>query len=83
MASAPVHLLQGGWSVSRGGALAQALDDHNEGRRGSWGAAAASMAGALHRHALDEPRSPGATRLDTREYDERGEASHKGGVKIA
>ena len=68
------------WEVQR----SRASHDHNDERVVSPGSAAASpIAGSPHGGATDEPGEPGSTRLDAAEYDERGEASHKGGVKIA
>jgi hypothetical protein len=62
----------------------RASNDNNDGKVVFPGSYAAShIAGATHRRKTDELGEPGGTRLDAGEYDERGEASHKGGVKMA
>jgi len=45
--------------------------------------AALDVAGSPDDHEPDEPGQPKGPRRDAGEYDAWGEASHKGGVKIA
>jgi len=68
------------WEVKR----PRAPNDHHDERAVAPGSEATStIAGPPHGGGTDEPGEPGSTHLDAREYDERGEASHKGTVKIA
>ena len=62
----------------------RASHDNNDGRAVSPGRdAALYVAGSPHEHETDEPGQPESSLRDAGEYDERGEASHKGDVKIA
>jgi hypothetical protein len=68
------------WEVKR----SRAPSDNNDERAVAPGSEATSTsAGPPHGGGTDEPREPGSPHLDAGEYDERGEASHKGAVKIA